>query len=859
MLFTFVFFLISFSGFCQPNDLIKTSLVSRFDSLAKNCLQEQVYLQTSKDIYEAGEDLWFKAYILNSQFFIPSPLSKTLYLQVVNEETRVAIWQEKYEVINGFANGHVFLQDTLSEGDYLLEAFTGHSFFSDSSEFKAVRKITVKKDMEPHPSFSATFDKFFYNPGDSIQMTITSLSEDNKPMYAVFDATLYSDGKEIIQKHAVTSQDGQAKFDFVSEGIGDKLRVVTQISYLDKEETKTFMVSCKKGSPVQFATFPEGGNLVAGLPCKIAFKAVNIDGEPLDVVGTVFENDKPLLDFKSVHAGMGSFDFTPEAGNEYHIRLSQPVTDSTFQLPEIYKDGLTLHLAERDKENLGFLVSQYEGKGEKTVYLRGQMRGVIYYMASGKLNSKLEIIIPLEDFPQQGIVEFTLFDSLLNPVAERLVFIHPEKKLNIEATLDKEKYEIRGKVMLKIKATNETGQPVVANLGVSVFDKLYLDTKNPENILSHYYLSEQIRGRIYDLVYYFDEKNSDRAEALDLLLLTQGWRRYIWNEKNLIEHTQNAHPVVTDGTSGEVHYTKKLKRAPKEPPFITVFNPTENNQKELVASNIDGEFTITPEHFKKWRGAYIYIQPMGQEDFEPRITLDKPFQDIGGVIKQKTISYSIPKIGDVLKENRSKPFIIGPNVIELDEVTVKGSGIRPFRDKYMGHLDSMLNAELCTDYVGSCGTLNCPLHDSFKGNTIPVEGGEYFKYIGFQWINRSIGHWTAEARIRIIYHYQRWNEDELLKKFNLNMVKAYYGRQEFYQPNYDKEEENDFLPDTRNTLLWAPTVITDKYGEATLEFFCSDLNTEFVGKIEGIGNGGILGTNSFEFNVLKTKPYPWER
>ncbi len=86
-----------------------------------------------------------------------------------------------------------------------------------------------------------------------------------------------------------------------------------------------------------------------------------------------------------------------------------------------------------------------------------------------------------------------------------------------------------------------------------------------------------------------------------------------------------------------------------------------------------------------------------------------------------------------------------------------------------------------------------------------------------------------------------------------------YGKKDFYQPNYDKEKENEFLPDTSNTLLWAPTVITDKNGEATLEFFCSDLNTEFIGKIEGIGNGGLLGTNTFEFNVLKTKPYPWEK
>ncbi len=352
----------SFNVFSQtdPNHLVK--LISEFDSLSKNNPPEHIYLQPSKDIYEAGEDLWFKAYILNSQFFIPSPLSQTLYLQVVNEETKTAVWQEKYEVINGFTDGHVFLQDTIPEGDYLLEAFTGHSFFNDSLSIQgSVRKIIVKKDMKPHPSFNATFNKHFYNPGDTIHMTITSLSEFDKPLYALFNATLYSDGKEITQKQAVPNPEGQATLDFVSKGIGDKLSIVTQIKYSDKEETKTFEVPCKKGSPVQFNTFPEGGNLVAGLPCKIAFKAVNIDGEPIDVTGTLFENDKPLLDFKSKHAGTGSFDFTPDTDKEYHIRLSQPIIDSTFLLPKIYKNGLTLHLDENDNEFLSFVVSQNEG------------------------------------------------------------------------------------------------------------------------------------------------------------------------------------------------------------------------------------------------------------------------------------------------------------------------------------------------------------------------------------------------------------------------------------------------------------------------------------------------------------------
>ena len=75
--------------------------------------------------------------------------------------------------------------------------------------------------------------------------------------------------------------------------------------------------------------------------------------------------------------------------------------------------------------------------------------------------------------------------------------------------------------------TDGNGVPVKTNLGLSVFDKAYINPADPVNILTHCYLSSQIRGKIYNPLYYFDEKNKDRMQAMDLLLLTQGWRRYV--------------------------------------------------------------------------------------------------------------------------------------------------------------------------------------------------------------------------------------------------------------------------------------------------------------------------------------------
>ena len=67
-----------------------------------------VYLLPSKEIAETGEDLWFKAYLINSQTLAPSDRSHTLYLQLRTASDSV-VWSEKYPLVSGRANGHIYV------------------------------------------------------------------------------------------------------------------------------------------------------------------------------------------------------------------------------------------------------------------------------------------------------------------------------------------------------------------------------------------------------------------------------------------------------------------------------------------------------------------------------------------------------------------------------------------------------------------------------------------------------------------------------------------------------------------------------------------------------------------------------
>ena len=771
-----------FSAHAQSYSPQQIELAERLHSLANNAPPEIAYIQTSKDIYESGEDLWFKVYLLDAQYLVPSLRSKTLYLQLLNEKTRKVFWQEKYEIQDGFADGRVYLKSTLPEGDYFLSAHTPNSFFNDSTEFKALKKVKIINDIE----------------------AVQVISKDDESL--------------IKQKH-------------------------------------------NEAKKIQFTTFPEGGYLVNGIKNKLAFRAVNITGVPVDIQGTLYEDSIPTLKFTSSHAGMGSFIFVPNIAKKYHIRLTEPVSDSIFPLPEILRSGITLRMIEQDDDSVSFLVTQSPDLKQEDIYLRVQCRGIVYGMTSARLSSKLKIKIPLTGLPQ-GIAEVTLFNNKLMPAAERLVYINLNQKLNISLQLSNEIYPTRGKANLKISVKDENGEPVIANLGVSAYDMLYQNPVDSNNILTHYYLSTQIKGRIYNPSYYFNKNNINRREALDLLMLTQGWRKYVWNEENLYKYINPIEPVIFDGVKGELYYTGRRKKIPEEQTFVMAFSPNKDSVNVVIPADSSGKFLVSPDKLKNWENDYVYLKPFGPRstqidkidqplalpEFRLLVKMDDPFQTINKLLLVNKITYPLSVL---VNDNMEIPNQTVQNsaLIKIKEVTIKVERGKTIRGKYMGTLDSLAYLKTKEDYVCRYGVLNCPRHDHNEPGTIrPSQGKTYFVIINYNT--------PGEHSQRVTYYYPNYSENDLLKINNLSRVKAYYNKREFYKPDYDNEPGDASMPDFRNTLLWEPSVFTDEKGEATLSFFCSDINTDFVGRIEGVGGNGLLGTGFFKFTVKKPELNP---
>lgn len=99
------------------------SILDRLKKFQDTHSQEKVYLHTNQPFYSIGDTVYFKAYLTNAENNLPSSLSKILYVELLDDQD-LPVTSLKLRITNGIAWGTLPLEDSLSEGNYLLRAYT---------------------------------------------------------------------------------------------------------------------------------------------------------------------------------------------------------------------------------------------------------------------------------------------------------------------------------------------------------------------------------------------------------------------------------------------------------------------------------------------------------------------------------------------------------------------------------------------------------------------------------------------------------------------------------------------------------------------------------------------------------------
>lgn len=286
---------------------------------------------------------------------------------------------------------------------------------------------------------------------------------------------------------------------------------------------------------------PEGGYLVNSVPGVIGVKLIDTNG-----IGVVFskgelldESVKTIIDFKSNAFGMARFPITPEIQKKYRVAIT--LTDGkkiTADIPEIQKEGIVLK-ALNTPGDANVIVSIATNKATFEKVRKKPYHLLIHKDGKSKSSpfvfnqSEKEIIIPLTgDFLFEGVNIITLFDDNKNAIAERMVFNHAQSKPSGLSITD---YEIEGdSISISLNLNDNT---VAQNISVSVLPAESRAYNQKTNIFSEFLLKPYVKGYIENPAYYFKEVNRRKEYDLDLLLLTQGWSRYNWD--NIFNNSPN--------------------------------------------------------------------------------------------------------------------------------------------------------------------------------------------------------------------------------------------------------------------------------------------------------------------------------
>lgn len=509
-------------------------LTAASDSFHHNRPEDKPYLQFDKPNYAIGDTIWFKGYLLDAAYLMPSVKSGILHIDIANDSNKV-IKRFILAVQNGLTWGNISLNEKeFFTGTYTIYAYTNWMRNFGEDCFYA-KQLYITSSNE-HGWLISTQITPPINNKDEIDARLKFTKPDKTPIAAnPLKLQVIAGNKNLYKQKLSTDLNGALNVHFT---IPEKLTHVAIIAEDEKTSRKAVIpvnLNLVQNADVQF--LPEGGNLVAGLPAHIGFKAIGEDGKGIDISGIVVnQNQKQVAAFRSQHLGMGSFDLGTNDGETYTAKVTlSGGTIKTYQLPAIKKSGTVLqvkNLAESDSVQV-IVASNDHIESQNSYFLIARARGIVCYaavinlrdsnMIRGKIAKKL--------FPT-GIAHFTLLNTNKQALNERMVFVDHQDNLTIQFSTDKPSYTKRDSIALHLKITDYAGNPVSGNFSLAVTDNNQVKANNPnsDNILSRLLLTSDLKGYIEEPGFYVSGNTKDRAIALDNLLLAQGWVNYNWQQ-----------------------------------------------------------------------------------------------------------------------------------------------------------------------------------------------------------------------------------------------------------------------------------------------------------------------------------------
>jgi len=834
-------------------------IVTRFDKQWINLPQEKIYIQTDKPYYSAGEEIWFKGYLVNATTLVPTSLSQFIYVELISKSdtvlSRVKIKRDSL----GF-EGHIKLNAEMQAGYYSLRAYT-YWMLNGDKEFFFSKNFLIGNTIDDWVSSNITYGT---PVNGSIPVKISFTDGSHNPI-AGKRVEIVQDWSSTTKKKMsmVTDKDGKINWD-ISVNPKDSSKKSLKIAIEDEKFKNNFYLpEFSSDFDVQF--FPESGTFLNNDFQTIAFKAIGKDGLSVEVTGKIF-NDKneEILDIVTLNRGMGKFSIQTQPNETYYALVKTTVgIEKRFELPKTEAKAVNIHLLYNRGKILYKVVNQTDIP-TKSLYLLLHSRGKVIATQSLKLTEgKIsESILP------QGVFSFSVIDSLGHTFCERMYFVRNDSLPQISMKTDKTAYGKREPVDLSFNILSASGKPQVGNFSFSVTDNhtVKLDSLT-DNIQSYLLLSSDIKGYIENPASYFVDNTTKTREKTDVLMMTQAWRRF--NTADIVRGVYKKPAYYLEAGQAISGKVLAMFSKPSKNCNVTMISPTQSVVK-LTQTDSIGRYLIDGISFPdstsfvlkaKKTKSLTDVEILPDPDVFPETTTFIPNPLTGNNETQD----------DYFKQSKEKYYYEGGvRIINLGEVTVRAiKKPNPQDSYYSGMGDSQINSEQLDKMPGigitemlfmvpgvQISEDKVYIRANTRNALILVDDMEItdlteVKYMTtddvksievFKGVNTIIfGSRGANGVVAITRKREVDRKDVTPISLITQMPLGYQKPAQFYVPKYEVESNRlADKPDLRTTIYWDPKLRTDKNGTVHAKFYTADKDGNYSVVLEGISDNGAI-------------------
>ena len=847
-------------------------LLDGFARMYANSLQEKVYVMTDKPYYSAGERIWLRGWVVDAVSHTGQTPTNYLYVDLIdagdNLVQRIKIKRDS----TGFSNA-IDLPSDIKAGSYSLVAFTQWQT-NWSEDFFFRRRIEIGNSIDDVVSHEVSY----VLGEDSTATALVRFYGFDGP-YAGYRVQCTEKREDKRDRNFTLRTDsyGQVRVEYTPiEGAVGEIDMLLEVP---NRNFKTTVLLPDVNNSIYVDFMPEGGDLIAGTTQRVAFKAIGADGYGRDVVGVVRDaSGAEVCPFVAQHRGMGVFEFAPKAGTIYYAEVEHNGRKLHYAMPAVKNVGCALR-AEHEGDKWECEVLSSSEFDRSTLGALVHSRGALVYMVNDVTG---RFSIP-ENVLLEGISQVAIYDRMTGTIySERLLFRHPSEQFVVQTETDRPVTRKRQKVTLDIKVANTSGITIKGDYAAAVTDRRMVRRNGTdENVVTSLLLTSDLGGFVEAPADYFGVAR----EHTDLLMMTQGWRRFDIGE---VVRDSMALPTVgfeqTQAIEGRVF--NAFNREPKGAQLVVHDNYTNRFEHFELGNERNGKFRIEGLDFPDSTVFTVSaLNRKGQDnvlgvEFVPT-RLPFPKAQILARLKDGKIEEYIPS--EYLNTNKEKYYQEGGmRVIDIEEIVVRAKPLESSVFKGVIPTHELPVAKFAKTHT-TAWDLALKLHGVFampdgtfvtrekrgaltitevleseEVNLSPAKNVVPRIYVDdLETPIEDLLNIPSEDVVSVSlvpsYRAGLYGPDDLpqalifyklkpdhLRKYrknaSINSIAplGYKQAVEFYQPKYDVPNQ----PDLRTTVAWVPAVQFDDEGRATIEFYTADRTTDYDVVVEGITDDG---------------------